>query len=166
MVDGTDPKEREAAIAKARAETRRQVEDEQLELCAAYAKALAQRFGPEVFETIRETRIAHAVELMRILRLPKRDLEGIKTLLWDRLDDRFEYEVLEQTPRRLRFRVTRCQPADKLRQLDAAEFGFAHQCAFDEGFCRGLNPAIKFTRKKTLMQGDDCCDHVYELPET
>jgi len=31
------------------------------------------------------------------------------------------------------------------------------------GFCEGLNPAIEFTRTKTLMQGDDCCDHAYAL---
>jgi hypothetical protein len=28
---------------------------------------------------------------------------------------------------------------------------------------QGLDPAIRFTRTKTLMMGDDRCDHAYEL---
>ena len=46
-----------------------------------------------------------------------------------------------------------------MRGLHAAELGFAYYCAYDYGFCQGLNPALQFSRTKTLMQGADSCDH-------
>jgi hypothetical protein len=53
--------------------------------------------------------------------------------------------------------------ADEFRKHAAAEVGYSFYCCWDYGFCQGLNPHIKFTRTKTLMQGDDCCDHTYDL---
>jgi hypothetical protein len=50
-----------------------------------------------------------------------------------------------------------------MRRHDAAEIGYAFYCAWDDGFCRGLNPKMTFTRTRTLMRGDDGCDHTYTL---
>jgi hypothetical protein len=56
--------------------------------------------------------------------------------------------------------------AELAKKIGGEEIGFALTCAWDYGFCRGLNPEIKFTRTKTLMMGDDCCNHTYRLPKT
>jgi hypothetical protein len=60
-------------------------------------------------------------------------------------------------------KVTRCMWANMWRKFGAEDIGYVFQCCWDYGFCQGLNPAIEFTRTKTLMQGDDCCDHTYDL---
>jgi len=52
-----------------------------------------------------------------------------------------------------------------MRRLHAADIGSAFYCAYDYGFCSGLNPHIVFSRTKTLMSGDDCCNHNYELTQ-
>jgi fumarate reductase iron-sulfur subunit len=88
----------------------------------------------------------------------------MKTLLWDRLGPpSFVYELLEKTEETMHFRVSHCFIAEEMRKHGAPEIGFALFCASDYGYCQGLNPRIKFTRTKTLMQGDDCCNHAYEL---
>jgi hypothetical protein len=63
-------------------------------------------------------------------------------------------------------KARKCPYAEAMRRHGAAELGFAYSCAYDIGFCQGLNPAIRFTRTKTLMMGDSICDHTYELPRS
>jgi hypothetical protein len=131
---------------------------------AAYGQALVDRLGPEVVATIRDFTEAQAQKSFGAMKLDSRGLDAVKKLLWDTLDPRdFAVEVVEDAPTRLSYRVTRCHLADAWRSAKAQELGFAYSCAWDFGFCRGLNPGMKFTRTKTLMQGDDCCNHSYEV---
>lgn len=96
-----------------------------------------------------------------------RDLHAVKAELWDRLPPSFKYEVVEDTPERLRFRVTACPLATELKQKGVpAPLGHALNCASDPGIAAGINPRIKFSRTQTLVQGDCCCDHCYELSAT
>ncbi len=59
--------------------------------------------------------------------------------------------------------MNRCFPAEAAAKHKMPELGYAFYCAWDEGFCQGLNPKIRFTRTKVLMNGDVCCNHTYEL---
>jgi len=59
--------------------------------------------------------------------------------------------------------VTRCFLADEAAAHGMPELAHAFYCAWDEGFCQGLSPKISFIRTQTLMNGDPCCDHAYEL---
>ncbi len=151
------------AVDQARAEARKRNAEERTDEQAAYGKALVARFGPGVVETIKETTITRARGWLQAEKVTTRDLDAVKTLLWDKIGEPFEWQLVDRTPISMKFKVTRCPLAERMRQLDAAELGFAYYCAYDIGFCQGLNPAIKFTRTKTLMQGHDCCDHAYEL---
>lgn len=128
-----------------------------------YGPALAGRFGDGVLEVLTTTTIESQAKRLRERDVPHRDLDGVRELLWDRLGAEYEVALLERTPETLKYKVTRCPWATEYRKQNAAAFGFALVCASDEGFCKGLNPAIRFRRTKTLMQGDDCCDHAYEL---
>jgi predicted ArsR family transcriptional regulator len=153
----------EAAVAKAVAECRSRADDRHMEGQVAYGKALVARFGEGVVAAIQETTATRARSSLQSATVAQRDLDAVKALLWDRLGERFQVQLVERTPRTLKFRVTRCPYAERMRQLDAAKLGFAYYCAYDIGFCEGLNPAIRFSRTKTLMMGDDCCDHSYTL---
>ncbi len=154
-----------AAIAKAVAECRQAAEAGRMDGEAAYGKALVARFGPGVVDTIRDTTVARAKHWLESAKLEKRDLAAVKAQLWDRIGPPFEWSLLEETPAKLRFEVRKCPLAEAMRRHGAPELGFAYHCAFDIGFCEGLNPAIRFTRTKTLMMGDTVCDHTYELPQ-
>ncbi len=130
---------------------------------AALFKALVDEYGLRILNVARR----HLIETTRAqyeqLALPQRDLGAVMRLVWDGAGSDCEFTVEAQTPTHLKMRVTRCMWADEMRKLNAAEIGYVFQCCWDEGFCAGLNPAIRFTRTKTLMQGDDCCDHTYDL---
>ena len=73
-----------------------------------------------------------------------------------------EWIKLEDTENRQAYRFTRCMWADIFRSLCAQEIGY-WICEGDGPMVKAFNPEIEFSRSKTLMMGDDCCDHVYFL---
>ncbi len=150
-------------IDQALAKLRGRVMLGEMEDRARYLKPLVERFGPGVLEEVRQVTIAEARRSMQEAPLTSRGLEAVKTALWDHLGPDFEYQVVEETDETLRFRVTQCPIAARMRDLGAPEIGFAYYCAYDYGFCQGLNPDIVFERTKTLMSGDDHCNHGYVL---
>lgn len=156
---GEEQDECEAKLAKLRSGYENYMASENL----ARIKALAERFGPELIEATREHTIESARKRFASRDLESRDLSAVKKLLWDNLDDKFEFSLVKETPKYLEYKVTRCYLAEMANRMDAADAGFALNCAWDYGFCKGLNPDIKFTRTKTLMQGHDCCNHTYKL---
>jgi hypothetical protein len=70
-------------------------------------------------------------------------------------------EVIENREDFVSLRFTECLNAKVFRELNAADIGYATLCHGDEAWARAYNPKIKFIRTKTLMEGDDCCDHCY-----
>jgi hypothetical protein len=153
----------QGAIEQALAKLRARVQSGEMADRARYTKPLVERFGPGVLEEVKQVTIAEARRSMHEAPLASRGLEAVKTALWDHLGPEFEYQVVEETDETLRFRVTRCPLAARMRELGAGEIGLAYYCAYDYGFCQGLNPDIVFERTKTLMSGDDCCNHGYVL---
>ncbi len=69
-----------------------------------------------------------------------------------------ELEILEQTPERLSFNVTRCRYAEMYRALGLGDLGSSLSCQRDFALIEGFNPAIALTRTQTLMQGAPYCD--------
>lgn len=126
---------------------------------------LYDKHGAPLLDTIAAFTVAEWQE--RFEKTPiaaKRDLQAVKTELWDNLPPAFEWQVVEQTPERLRFRVTACPIALEMKRANVPPpLGHALVCASEVGIAAGINPKIKFSRTKTLMAGDCCCDHCYEL---
>lgn len=69
-----------------------------------------------------------------------------------------EIEVLEQSPERLSFNVTRCRYAEMYRALGLAELGSSLSCMRDFALVEGFNPAIRLCRTQTIMEGASHCD--------
>lgn len=69
-----------------------------------------------------------------------------------------EMEVLEETPERLSFNVTRCKYAEMYRSLGLADLGSSLSCCRDFALIEGFNPSITLERTQTLMQGAPHCD--------
>jgi len=93
-----------------------------------------------------------------------RDLAAFAALLpqWTK-DDALEIEVLEQSPTRFDFNVTRCRYSEMYREMGLGEIGDLLSCGRDGSFCAGYNPDIRFTRTQTRMRGASHCDFRYRL---
>lgn len=124
---------------------------------------LIKSYGSGMIDVIRENTVSQAAERLRTAEIPVRDLNAILESLWYHTEYTHSYSVEEHTGRLLKLRVTRCLFAEEMRKHKAEEIGDAFYCAYDYGFCHGLNPDISFSRSKTLMKGHDCCDHSYTL---
>ena len=97
----------------------------------------------------------------RAKNLPNHDFAALTGL---RDPDRFwkhvlTYDIVEDTDTAFEIRVTECLWAKTFREGDASDIGYATLCHRDFAHCQGFNPKIGMVRTKTLMQGDDCCDH-------
>jgi hypothetical protein len=132
---------------------------------ARLLRRLRDKFGPGVLDEAGKLTAEGAESWMKSEKIPReeRNLVQVKKFFAG-LPDSAEYTWVEDTPQRLQVRVTRCRWAEELRKDgNDGELGYSLACAFDPGYCAGLNPAIKFTRTKLLMKGDDHCNHTYEL---
>jgi predicted ArsR family transcriptional regulator len=74
-----------------------------------------------------------------------------------------EIEVLEQSPEKLSFNVTRCRYAEMYRALGLADLGASLSCQRDYALAEGFNPAIHLDRTQTIMEGASHCDFRFRL---
>ena len=73
-----------------------------------------------------------------------------------------EIEVLEQSPERWRFNVTRCCYAEMYRALGMADLGATLSCNRDAALIEGYSDKVVLERTQTIMQGANCCDFHYQ----
>jgi len=69
------------------------------------------------------------------------------------------WDIVEKSSTALEFRFSQCLWASTFRAEDASEIGYATVCYGDYAYTKAISPSIKLIRTKTLMQGDDCCNH-------
>lgn len=135
---------------------------------ARLLRRLRDKFGPGVVEETGKHTFESAEKQLKSANIPReeRNLAQVKKLFAG-LSESADFTWIEDTPQRLTVRVTRCRWAEELRKDgNDGELGYSLACAYDPGFCAGLNPDIKFTRTKLLMKGDDHCNHTYELKQS
>jgi hypothetical protein len=77
-------------------------------------------------------------------------------------DGALEIDLLERSPERLSFNVTRCRYAEMYRALGLADLGSSLSCQRDFALVQGFNPAIELTRTQTIMQGASHCDFRFQ----
>jgi len=77
-------------------------------------------------------------------------------------DKSLTLEITEDTPKVFQLRVTECVWAKVFRDAGlGGQVGHAAVCNMDYYWPPAFNPDFKMERDKTLMQGDDCCNHRY-----
>ena len=116
--------------------------------------------GPIIQSLARES----GTQVAKLLGGDTLDLFAKGLSLWTR-EDALQIEVLEQTPRRYSFNVTRCRYAEMYRELGMQEYGVLLSCGRDGAMIQGFNPRIEFRRTQTIMEGAPFCDFRYELLE-
>lgn len=82
--------------------------------------------------------------------------------LWKQ-NDALQMEVLESSPNRLSFDVTRCRYAEMYREIGAPELGLILSCRRDFALAQGFNPAIQLVRTQTIMEGAPVCDFRFSI---
>ena len=86
--------------------------------------------------------------------------------LVDKIVFNTDFEVLEDTPRRVVLRGSSGCPLSNNPQeelcVDLCENGMGHETIA----CKVVNPALTFRNLKLMSAGDDSCDLCFELPES
>jgi hypothetical protein len=80
-----------------------------------------------------------------------------------KVDDALEIDVLEESPDRFHFNVTRCRYAEMYLSLGIPELGAILSCNRDGSLIEGFNPDVELVRTQTIMGGASCCDFRYQL---
>ena len=133
-----------------------------LDLAVEVLHAMERRFGPEARDVIRDMAKQQEFPVRDEVGEPEADLREFCAMI-DRAaagSHRWQRVTNEQTE--IGYHYTRCMYAEILRELGEPELGLVI-CARDEPWVRCYNPRLAFHRTKTLMEGDDVCDHVFSV---
>ena len=144
---------------------------EQREIEARIVGPLVRAFAAELGEdhalaivgqVIRELARQSGGELAQVLGEQTLDAFARTLDRW-RENGALEIEVLEQTPEKLSFNVTRCRYAEMYRALGLADLGENLSCQRDYALAEGFNAAIHLDRTQTIMEGARHCDFRFQL---
>ncbi|MBN1215222.1 MAG: L-2-amino-thiazoline-4-carboxylic acid hydrolase [Candidatus Lokiarchaeota archaeon] len=92
----------------------------------------------------------------------KNDIEGIKRFLWEPLKEQgFEFTENINKDGSYQYKITKCPMANYAKEMGVQEWTYLYHCMSDFAITEGYNQKIGFKRSKTIMQGDDYCDHYY-----
>lgn len=127
-------------------------------------RAMEAAYGPEVRDVVRQygERLSLERSAARGQAAEDRSLRAFCAALEQGCVGSHEWVKLEDTDTRQAYRFTRCAWAEVFRALGAEDIGI-WICEGDGPAAAAFNPAIRFQRTRTLMEGADCCDHVYYL---
>lgn len=136
------------------------------ELIKEIYETLVERFGREaaaevISRSIRRSAIAQARQFAE--KEPAgTNLETFADLYkhWT-AEDALTIDVKRRDATVLEFDVKRCRYAEMYRDMGLGDIGHLLSCNRDGAFCEGYDPAIKFSRTQTLMQGATHCDFRY-----
>jgi hypothetical protein len=148
------------------------------ELCArtmvALTEALERELGKEkgcavareAFERRFERRESEAAHPAEQAPAPSggRSLQDFAALVDEVCQATQDFSRVEDRPDRVAYRFTRCVWADHFRRLGRPDIGHWF-CDGDDRWARSFNPRIGFQRTQVLMDGDECCDHVFYVEE-
>lgn len=124
-----------------------------------------EKFGPEATDTAQEL-IAERTRTMWASVAEREKSNTIKDLvriLWEPFRDQGAKFTVEEIENGVQIYCTYCPIAETYKEIKREEYGFLFNCSEDPYIVEGFNPDIEFQRTKTLMEGDDCCDHRYTM---
>jgi len=82
----------------------------------------------------------------------------LRTPTWTHTQDS---KVVSENATRLKMRVDECLWAETFKKMGCPELGYLLCCYPDYEMVRTYDPRIRLERSKTLMLGDDHCNHVF-----
>jgi hypothetical protein len=94
-------------------------------------------------------------EFADFVRIEKEDNESIE------IRNKVTIGYVKDTESELGLHITECLYAEVFKELEAEDIGYLVVCNPDHAYASACNPCVKLRRSKTLMQGDEYCDHVW-----
>jgi L-2-amino-thiazoline-4-carboxylic acid hydrolase len=132
-------------------------------LVRAFAAEIGEKRSLEIVgEVIRELARHSGGELARLLGEQTLDAFARTLDRW-RENGALQIDIIEQTPEKLSFNVTRCRYAEMYRALGLADLGASLSCQRDYALAQGFNPNIDLKRTQTIMEGAPFCDFRFHL---
>ncbi|MHA1576189.1 MAG: L-2-amino-thiazoline-4-carboxylic acid hydrolase [Candidatus Thorarchaeota archaeon] len=124
-------------------------------------EAWDQDFGPEYNDVAMEILAENVAKNSRAWTKQKEltTAEDIVQDMWEGWDEG-EFTI-ERKEDGIQIHCTKCPIADAYLSIGRKEQGLLFQCSEDHHIVAGGYPTLEFKRTKTLMNGDDCCDHLY-----
>ena len=121
---------------------------------------MEKRFGPEARDVLREMTEDFGFQPRPDPGDPSADLHELCDSVERACIGTHRWERVIDEPDRIGYHFTDCMHARIFKELGEPDLGFLF-CAGDEPHVKSYNPALGFRRTKTLMQGDEVCDHIY-----
>ncbi len=122
--------------------------------------AMEARFGPAARQVVRQMIEQRSYPPRPNPGEPEDDLHEFCATLERACVGSHRWQTVSDDPDRIAYHFTRCLWAEVFRELGEPELGFIF-CAGDQPAVEAYNPRLAFQRTKTLMEGDDLCDHVF-----
>ena len=128
-------------------------------------RAVQEKYGDEGMKVIRRAFIEEAKEAGKERAKISKDNSprALCSLIEQACIGSHEWEKIEDSDDRQAYRFTRCMWAEAFKECGASDIGFQLFCSTDAAIASAFNPAIRYSRTKNLMKGDDCCNHVFYL---
>ena len=130
-------------------------------------KVMTEQFGEVAYQIFVKARGKEILKHMskRAEELGDNSIEAFIKDQWNPLLAQGYKYTMEKTNTGFLMVVTKCPLYDLAKSQDITEQMFYMCCEGDRFAAEGFNPDIGFKRSKTLMQGDDCCNHFYFYKE-
>lgn len=137
-------------------------------ILAPVIAALAERFGPDVLDTVRDTIIDIARKQGAALAEEHGDDAAAfqDTLQFWTAGGALEIDMLRDDGRHLDFDVTRCRYAELYRALGIEELGEILSCNRDGALIEGFNPKARLERAQTILSGAPTCTFRYDFGDS
>ncbi len=125
--------------------------------------ALEEKLGEEVSEIMLAHREKENLKTWKQIgsSVKENNVQGLLDSLWKGCSDIGMEFTYKRIGKETHMNVSHCPLAEMAIEIDKADWGFKCYCMDDEAIVKGFNSEIEFRRSKTLMEGDDCCDHIY-----
>jgi len=126
-------------------------------------KIMEAHYGREVYQVLVKANSKRILQLWskKAEEVGDNSIEALIKHLWEPLPAKgYEY-TMEKTESGFQMRCTKCPAVDAAKRHGITEQMFYMCCENDQFIAEGFNPNIGFKMTKTLMQGDDCCNHFH-----
>jgi hypothetical protein len=131
----------------------------------AFSEAIGREKAIDIVEKFSEEKSIEMIKKI-VSQNPITNFNDFKKLFLSQMKSEFmnnavTFTIKENTENKLEFKITECLWATAHKKMGETELGFCAFCKPDYAMAKTYHPKIKLTRTKTLMQGDEFCNHTY-----
>jgi hypothetical protein len=137
-----------------------------IEIMRAFSPIIGKKHVLEKLTKLSEKRSVKMIENQLENLKPITNFEEFKEIYKEQISTDFmqhcsSFVIVEDTPKKLSLKFTECLWANTFLEVNASDIGYSMCCYPDFAMAKAYHPNIKLIRTKTLMQGNDYCNHTY-----